>query len=308
MPFAAFRCDWAAPAIARWISLPPPPRDREAAVMASEVQALRLVARRTWRFFETFVTAEEHCLPPDNFQETPQPVVAHRTSPTNMGLYLLSTVAARDLGWLGTLEAAERLEATIRNDGRAWSSSAGISITGMTRVTCGPCAPNTFRPWTAATSPDIFWWWITAAARLIQRSSLDVKHFRWGAMMLLRNCARRWRRSATPGARTRSRASSLTTPWLLWPLSLEQAPADRVRMGGATRWSCGSARKPLADIAQTLAQELDLGRDSDLRSWADAVRGSVESHFRDAEILLPWLRLDPAAVTRLTETSCRAGS
>ena len=52
-------------------------------------------------------------LPPDNFQEDPNPVVAHRTSPTNLGLLLLSTVAARDFGWIGTLEAVERLEATL---------------------------------------------------------------------------------------------------------------------------------------------------------------------------------------------------
>ena len=52
-------------------------------------------------------------LPPDNFQEIPDPVVAHRTSPTNIGLYLLSAASARDLGWIGTLEATERLEATL---------------------------------------------------------------------------------------------------------------------------------------------------------------------------------------------------
>src|SRR5205085_10812461 len=53
-----------------------------------------------------------HWLPPDNFQEDPRPVVAHRTSPTNTGLLLLSTVAAHDFGYLGTLELIERLELT----------------------------------------------------------------------------------------------------------------------------------------------------------------------------------------------------
>ena len=72
-----------------------------------------MTARRTWRFFETFVGPEDHALPPDNFQEEPTPVVAHRTSPTNLGLYLLSTIAAHDFGWLGTLAAVERLEATL---------------------------------------------------------------------------------------------------------------------------------------------------------------------------------------------------
>src|SRR3546814_5952574 len=52
-------------------------------------------------------------LPPDNFQEDPKPVVAHRTSPTNIGLYLLSAIAARDFGWAGTTETIERLEATF---------------------------------------------------------------------------------------------------------------------------------------------------------------------------------------------------
>ena len=56
-------------------------------------EALRLIARRTWRFFETFVTPADNMLPPDNFQEDPMPVVAHRTSPTNLGLYLLSAVS-----------------------------------------------------------------------------------------------------------------------------------------------------------------------------------------------------------------------
>ena len=78
-----------------------------------ESRSLRLLARRTWRFFETFVNEEEHFLPPDNFQEDPEPVVAHRTSPTNMGLYLLSTMAAHDFGWIGISDMAHRLEATL---------------------------------------------------------------------------------------------------------------------------------------------------------------------------------------------------
>ena len=79
----------------------------------ADARALRLIARRTWRFFETFVTAEDNMLPPDNFQEDPKPVLAHRTSPTNLGLYLLSAIAAHDFGWIGTHETVERLEATL---------------------------------------------------------------------------------------------------------------------------------------------------------------------------------------------------
>ena len=110
MPFLLL---WAAaPAVARWISLPRTTATTEPLTLA-DAGALRLIARRTWRYFATFVTPEDHALPPDNFQETPSPVVAHRTSPTNIGLYLLATVAARDFGWLGTLETVEHLERTL---------------------------------------------------------------------------------------------------------------------------------------------------------------------------------------------------
>ena len=104
------------PAIAQWASVSPPVAGR-LRVSAADRTALRLIARRTWRYFETFVTAADNHLPPDNFQENPAPVVARRTSPTNIGLYLLATVAARDFGWLGTADMVERLEATFKTLG-----------------------------------------------------------------------------------------------------------------------------------------------------------------------------------------------
>jgi cyclic beta-1,2-glucan synthetase len=100
------------PLVARLASLPPG-KDHMLTVGSADTRSLRLIARRTWRFFERFVTVEDHFLPPDNFQEIPAAVVARRTSPTNIGLYLLSCVAARDFGWSGTLKTVERLEATF---------------------------------------------------------------------------------------------------------------------------------------------------------------------------------------------------
>jgi cyclic beta-1,2-glucan synthetase len=97
------------PLAARWTSAPPPLAGH-LTMKQSEVRTLRFAARRTWRFFEEFISEEDNFLPPDNFQEVPDPVIAHRTSPTNIGLYLLSVAAARDFGWIGTLECVERLE------------------------------------------------------------------------------------------------------------------------------------------------------------------------------------------------------
>lgn len=109
VPFALLWC--VAPMLASWASRPSStPRLDE---LDASAMTLRLIARRTWRYFETFVIPTENMLPPDNFQEQPEPVVAHRTSPTNIGLYLLSSVAAHDFGWAGLLETIERLEATF---------------------------------------------------------------------------------------------------------------------------------------------------------------------------------------------------
>ncbi|MCJ8519885.1 cyclic beta-1,2-glucan synthetase [Pseudorhizobium tarimense] len=74
---------------------------------------LRTISRRTWRYFDTFVTPEDNHLPPDNFQEQPEPVLARRTSPTNIGVYLLSIISARQFGWISFADTIERLENTI---------------------------------------------------------------------------------------------------------------------------------------------------------------------------------------------------
>jgi cyclic beta-1,2-glucan synthetase len=109
---APFLLAWAcAPAIARRVSSPAPAVPLEPLTEADR-HALRMIARQTWAFFDTFVTGEQNMLPPDNFQETPNPVIANRSSPTNIGLYLLSIVSARNFGWLGALDAMDRLEAT----------------------------------------------------------------------------------------------------------------------------------------------------------------------------------------------------
>lgn len=76
-------------------------------------KALRQIARRTWLYFETFVDAEHNFLPPDNVQEEPELHIAARTSPTNIGLYLLSVISARDLGWIGFDDAIDRIERTL---------------------------------------------------------------------------------------------------------------------------------------------------------------------------------------------------
>jgi cellobiose phosphorylase len=94
-----------------WISRP-------LGIAASHLDAeklffLRKNARRTWGFFEEFVVAEDNWLPPDNYQEYREAVIAHRTSPTNIGMALLANVTAHDFGYIPTSLLLERTENTL---------------------------------------------------------------------------------------------------------------------------------------------------------------------------------------------------
>ena len=101
----------AAPLVAYALSRPVPTRR---AVLGPEDRAfLEAVALKTWRYFETFGGAEDHALPPDNVQLVPELTVAHRTSPTNIGMALLATVAAHDFGFISTEVLVERIDATL---------------------------------------------------------------------------------------------------------------------------------------------------------------------------------------------------
>ncbi len=110
----------AVPILALWTAAPwmawalsrPMPR-RRAALPPADRAYLQGIARKTWAYFDAFVTAQDHFLPPDNIQVGPGLTVAHRTSPTNIGLGLLSTLAAHDLGFIGTTELASRIDRTL---------------------------------------------------------------------------------------------------------------------------------------------------------------------------------------------------
>ncbi len=114
------------PGIAWWISRPL--ARREARLTMDQTEFLRKLARRTWAFFETFVGPDDHWLPPDNCQEHPVASVAHRTSPTNMGLSLLANMTAYDFGYIPagqlirrTANAMSTMRAMERHEGHFYN-------------------------------------------------------------------------------------------------------------------------------------------------------------------------------------------
>jgi cyclic beta-1,2-glucan synthetase len=267
----------ASPAIALWISRPPGTA-KMMSLSVADGRALRMTARRTWRFFETFVTAADNMLPPDNFQEDPVPALAHRTSPTNLGLYLLSVATARDFAWLGTAEAAERLEktlATMTKLGRFrghfynWYDTRDLRPLDppyVSTVDSGNLAghlitlANTCREWIVVAP--------TAAQRLAGiADALDLA------------------REATD--RLRGGRRTLTVTWhqlddTLAALSASVLQARPDLQGIAAHLADLGAQAEIAiDIASAFASERNDDTGADLLFWMTAARRAIESHHRD---------------------------
>jgi cyclic beta-1,2-glucan synthetase len=246
----------------------------------ADARSLRLIARRTWRFFEAFVTPADNMLPPDNFQEIPEPVAAHRTSPTNIGLYLLSVACAHDFGWIGILEAVERLEATL------------ATMSRMAR-----CRGHFYN------------WYDTHNLRQLDPqyvSSVDSGNLA-GHLIVLANACREWR--------IPSRAKQQCFHGVADALDLVREEARRLRdlrKSQAVSWrrldeeierlasglhqaSAGGAdiEQPLtelseqaaivADAVREIALEEDDDAATDLQFWADAVLACIDSHRRDLD-------------------------
>jgi cyclic beta-1,2-glucan synthetase len=275
VPLAAL---WiASPVVARWTSRSPRIASRMS-VSTADAQALRLIARRTWRFFETFVTAADNMLPPDNFQEDPIPALAHRTSPTNLGLYLLSTATARDLSWLGTTEAAERLDATLST---------------MARL--------------ARFRGHFYNWYDTSDLRPLDPpyvSTVDSGNLA-GHLIALANACREWTvralspaqrlggiadaldlaREATDQLRDGRRTQTVTWQQLDYALAALGVGIRQPDLGDeslAVRLASLAAQaETLADIAAAFATERGDDTAADMLFWVAAVRRSIESHHRD---------------------------
>jgi cyclic beta-1,2-glucan synthetase len=284
-PFAVL---WAlSPVVAHWISLPPRAAGARP-LSADDASILRLTARRTWRFFETFVGPEDHALPPDNFQEEPTPVVAHRTSPTNLGLYLLSAIAAHDFGWLGTVAAIERLEATLGTM-NGLERFRGHFYNWYDTRDLRPLEPKYVSSVDSGNLAGHLVALGQACQDIIARPLFGPQVLSGIAdtILLLRGSARAIvddRRTQTVTRRHLDEAlDALTTALTPVPVT----PGDWV-----VRLAELEARAhTMADIARTLTAERGDRADAELLAWAEALDAGIESHARDLDMVLPWARL-----------------
>jgi cyclic beta-1,2-glucan synthetase len=289
LPFLAL---WAlAPAVARQLSAAPAATTRDQ-LTSRQARELRLVGRRTWRFFEAFVGDEDHALPPDNYQEEPEPVIAHRTSPTNIGMYLLSVLSARDAGWIGTLDAVQRLEATL------------ATVTGLQRY-----------------RGHLFNWYDTRALRPLEPqyvSSVDSGNLAAALLVIADACQELLerpvpraaalsgvrdaidlaglaaagtsdeRRTQATGRRHLIEAIEAFAPDAVSILAADEAVTD----GEASTHDAWAAHlatlaakaRTLADVAWAFTAERGEDVGSELVAWAETAVRTIDSHARDAAL------------------------
>ena len=295
LPFIAL---WAgSPMIAWWISRPPRVKPSER-LSEAETRLLRATARRTWRFFEAFVGPEDHHLPPDNFQEDPNPVLAHRTSPTNVGLYLLATLAARDFGWLGTLDTIDRLEATLGGV-RQLERFRGHFYNWYDTRRLAPLEPRYVSTVDSGNLAGHLLAVEIACRRLLVRPLREPESCRGvdDALGLVREAEGRLaddRRTQTVSRVDLTHAIEDVT------LVLADCPTSG-GAGGSDSRRLRTLAGTLADVAQALTAERGDPADSEVLDWARAVRATVTSHARDADAFLPWApHLEAVASTMLS--------
>ena len=288
LPFVAL---WAlSPAIADWLSRPGAIA-AAAPLSPEDARVLRLIARRTWRYFTTFVTPESGALPPDNFQEIPQAIVANRTSPTNIGMYLLAAVSAHDFGWIGTLDLVERLDATLQRiaalehhrghlynwydtrDGtplepRYVSSVDSGNLAGALIALGNSCLEIIDEP----------------IARLAALTGIE------DAALLLQRAAHRAdadRPVSAPEVHRLDEALDVVMAVLRQPT---RTPAE----WAARLAELESAAHTAASRARAIGAELDDNGESEIVAWAAALRDAVDTHARVFDALIPWARLRPS--------------
>lgn len=256
VPFALL---WlGSPAVAAYVNQSRP-APQTAALTPSDSLALRLIARSTWRFFERFVTKADNDLPPDNFQETPHPALARRTSPTNIGLYLLATTAAHDLGWIGRVEATARLERTLAT---------------MQRM-------PSFRG-------HLYNWHATDDLRVLDPSyisSVDSGNLAGHLIAVAQACAE-WQRNPVAEADWRG---GLSDTILLAKRAQSAEPADLMLAQLLTDITDAAARQapldwllPLSTAAATRVRAI-APPDSEAVFWVEAIEACLASHIADRD-------------------------
>jgi len=252
-----------APAVAYWLSIPVGPRQR--ALTAAERAVLRRTARTTWRYFETFVTAESAWLPPDNYQEArpgtaTEPQLATRTSPTNVAMSLLSTLAAHDLGYISTRSLIERLDRTLTSL-ESLERHRGHFLNWYETDTLEPLAP---RYVSTVDSGNL-----AGALMTLAQGLLQLRHEPQTEVRRLEGLL-----DTAEILRVVGEAAAIEDPAREQAAEASRLARDAV---SATKlWMRIGSSDELAAIARRLSTEIDVDPTSDLAFWVRAVVDAID--------------------------------
>ncbi len=230
--------------------------------------ALRSYARECWRYFETFVNEQNQWLPSDNFQQDPADLIAHRTSPTNIGFALLANISAFDFGYIGVADFVQRTESTLGT---------------LTRL-------STF-------NGHLFNWYDTITLKPLEPryvSTVDSGNLA-GALLTLRQFVLKEKELFSPPRRRLEGIADDLTGFLNWTKS--QKPSISATTVSEVQTIRREVRRflknPASEISEedlliwlqkVLSQLTQMGpMDSECEYWLESARRTVASHLTDFE-------------------------
>jgi cyclic beta-1,2-glucan synthetase len=164
------------PLIGWRLILRPQAKQKQLLLPEKDLRFLRKSARRTWRYFSDFVSADTSWLPPDNYQVSPQKPLAMRTSPTNIGLWMLSALAAHDFGYLTVDQVVDKLTHTMETIGKL-ERYEGHLLNWYDIQTLTPLEPRYVSAVDSGNLLGALWSLEHGLDELIQTPVLDVKAF-----------------------------------------------------------------------------------------------------------------------------------
>ena len=266
------------PLVAWWISQPLPPPAVQLSI--PEQRFLATAGRRTWRYFEEYVTSHTHGLPPDNVQMNGEVVIAARTSPTNIAMALLSDLAACDFGWCSVARLVGRVGHTFDTLG-SLERHRGHLFNWYDIHTLAPLPPQYV---STVDSGNFVGSLLVLAGGLEEFRDAAVLPQRLFAgledtLRVLAEC----HDIAAAGSRRHPDAAAccfdLPDDILREPVTVTRAAAVLARLIAA-----GTAAR---------AADTNASADAECRWWTEALIRSAGDHLADLHYLAPWTTLPP---------------
>ncbi|MFH0801431.1 MAG: glucoamylase family protein [bacterium] len=292
------------PLIGWLLNLGPQAKHRQLMAPQKDLGFLKRVARRTWRYFSDFVNEGTSWLPPDNYQVSPNNQLAMRTSPTNIGLWMLSALAAHGFGYVTADQVVEKLAHTMETIGRL-ERHEGHLLNWYNIQTLAPLEPRYVSSVDSGNLLGALWSLEHGLESLMMRPVLDGKAFEG-----LRDTV-----EVTKQVAAQEGGSGLSAPALDALMRECESPpdclADALRL---LRRAEGGARA-LADGARKSA-----GAETGAVYWAGQVEAQVSEWLKIADRYLSWIEildekkeeelapLGPEALSAIRQALCHAPS